>query len=479
MAFLILLMVVGVVLFRVTSPEERHRYVQRAKGFARDLWEVATVARPALDSFHQALRARTRYVFVVPVIVAINVAVLAGTIFGAGAIADPATLVGWGANLGTRTTNGEWWRLLTSAFLHTGTFQLLVDAFVLIQLGSVLERLIGRMAVGAAYLSTAALAGLAHLSAHPVAAGIGTSASVFSLYGLFAATLGWQALNAWHAARTREAEPTVDDAPISIAGMPSIAYEITDTSADVTADEPAQKAAAQPVTVPLIALKRIGIVAALFLVVKALGGQVTTIELTGLAVGFAYGLALGRRASTGVPERRMVAIAIAASAAIAVILAMPLRNIADVKPELARVIAAEEHTAGVYKAALDRFKRGRMSAEALAELAEQTIVPELQAADARLQALRHVPPEHQPLVTAAREYLRLRCASWRVQADATRTSNKAPQRPADGQADAHWRLQAEKQHRSNLNVTGRAEGAERGALEAFERVKHSAAASDN
>ena len=116
----------------------------------------------------------------------------------------------------------------------------------------------------------------------------------------------------------------------------------------------------------------------------------------------------------------------------------------------------------------------------LAQLAEQTIVPELQAADARLQALRHVPPEHQPLVTDAREYLRLRCASWCVRADATRVSGKAPNRPADGQVDARWRLQAEKQHRSNLNVAGKAEGAERGALEAFERVKHAAAAaSDN
>jgi membrane associated rhomboid family serine protease len=463
-AFLIFLVAVGVVLFRVTSPEERSRHLQRAKASLRDLWEAATVVPPALDSFHQALRARTRHVFVVPAIVAVNVVVLAGMIVGAGAMADAATRVGWGANLGTRTTNGEWWRLLTSAFVHTGTFQLLVDAFVLIQLGSVLERMIGRLAVGAVYLSAAALAGLAHLSAHPVAIGIGTSASVFSLYGLFVATLGWQALSRWQAAPKPDPE--------------SIATETANETADETADEVAEQDARQHVTIPLIAVKRIGIVAALFLAIKAVDGHATATELSGLAVGFAYGLALGRSVSTRTPGTRAAGLAMAASAVIAAILAMPLRNIADVKPELARVIVAEEHTAGVYKAALDRFKHGRMTAEALAQLAEQTIVPELQAADARLQALQHVPHEHQPFVTDAREFLRLRCASWRVRADATRASSKGLHRP-DGEADARWRLQAEAQHRSNLTVSGKAEGAERGALEAFERVKHAASASDD
>jgi hypothetical protein len=155
---------------------------------------------------------------------------------------------------------------------------------------------------------------------------------------------------------------------------------------------------------------------------------------------------------------------------------MPLRNIADVKPELARVVALEERTAVAYRAALDRFKHGRMTAEALAELADRTIVPELQAADARLQALRHVPPEHQPLVTEAREYLRLRCASWRVRADATRKANTPLRRPKDGAAAANWRLQAEAQHRSNLAAAGKAEGAERVSLEAFERVRRGAPA---
>ena len=45
-----------------------------------------------------------------------------------------------------------------------------------------------------------------------------------------------------------------------------------------------------------------------------------------------------------------------------------------------------------------------MTADALAELAERTNVPTLEAVDARLEALRNVPPEYRPMVDDAREY---------------------------------------------------------------------------
>jgi hypothetical protein len=44
--------------------------------------------------------------------------------------------------------------------------------------------------------------------------------------------------------------------------------------------------------------------------------------------------------------------------------------------------ATEERTVATHRAASDAFA-GRITAEALAQLAERTIVPELQAADAR------------------------------------------------------------------------------------------------
>jgi hypothetical protein len=161
----------------------------------------------------------------------------------------------------------------------------------------------------------------------------------------------------------------------------------------------------------------------------------------------------------------------AAALVMAVVCAVPLRNIADVKPEMTRVVATEERTAATYQAAFDAFRKGRISAEGLAQLTERKILPELQAVDARLTALKNVPQEYQPLVTDAREYLRLRSRAWRVRADAIRKTNTDPLRGSERSMDASSRIQAQAQFRSNQMAMGNAEGAERASLEAFQKVK--------
>jgi hypothetical protein len=121
-----------------------------------------------------------------------------------------------------------------------------------------------------------------------------------------------------------------------------------------------------------------------------------------------------------------------------------MRGISDVRPELARVVASEDRTAIAYGSAVDRFKLGRITAEALARLIERTIIPELQATHARLEAIDGVPPEHQPLVAAAREYLRLR--------------------------DESWHLRAEALHKRSMAALQGADKAERASLQAFKRI---------
>ena len=72
-----------------------------------------------------------------------------------------------------------------------------------------------------------------------------------------------------------------------------------------------------------------------------------------------------------------------------------------------------------------------MSAEALAQVIDRSIMPELQAARARLKALEGVPPEHQALVAGAEEYLRLRDESWRFRAEGLRRTNMLRLRQAE------------------------------------------------
>jgi hypothetical protein len=183
-----------------------------------------------------------------------------------------------------------------------------------------------------------------------------------------------------------------------------------------------------------------------------------------------YGVVLARRAGENIPRPRDVAYAVLATCVIAVVGAIGLRNIADVKPDIARVLATETRTAAAYQAGVDAFKKGRMTAHALAQIAEGTIVPELQAEDSRLKALSNVPPEHQPIVADAREYLRLRCASWRARGEAIRRTYADPPRRPDRVENDEWRFRVQARFRSDMAARGNAEGAERASMDAFQRI---------
>ena len=106
-----------------------------------------------------------------------------------------------------------------------------------------------------------------------------------------------------------------------------------------------------------------------------------------------------------------------------IVLHRPLNETVDVRSEIDRVIAVENRTAGLYDKEVDRFRRGRITAAALADVIEKTIVPELHVVAGRLRALQDVPPEHQPLIATAETFLKLRDESWRLRAGALHKSD--------------------------------------------------------
>jgi hypothetical protein len=157
----------------------------------------------------------------------------------------------------------------------------------------------------------------------------------------------------------------------------------------------------------------------------------SAVQLTGLLTGCACGLVVAWR----VRERRAsvprIAAATAAMIAAVAIGAFPLRGMMDVTPELERLVAVEEQTAATFRTALDRFQNGRMTAEALAEVIEGAILPDVKAARARVELLDRVPPEQQTLLVACKEFLRLRDESWRVRSAAFRRASMQMLREAD------------------------------------------------
>jgi rhomboid protease GluP len=136
--FIILLTVLGAVGYRVSSPAERERALQYLRHLLAACKTVMLERREGLHEFRLAVRARTSRPVVTPALVAIWVAVFVGLLFGAAPTSDADALLGWGASLGTRTTHGEWWRLVTATFVHTGVLQLAINLAVLVQIGLLL-----------------------------------------------------------------------------------------------------------------------------------------------------------------------------------------------------------------------------------------------------------------------------------------------------------------------------------------------------
>src|SRR5699024_7010709 len=52
-------------------------------------------------------------------------------------------LIRFGAKFNPYILNGEWWRIVTSMFLHIGIFHLFMNMFALYYLGIVVERIYG------------------------------------------------------------------------------------------------------------------------------------------------------------------------------------------------------------------------------------------------------------------------------------------------------------------------------------------------
>ena len=423
---LFFLIVLGAFALYVMTADERAQLVRTLLAATRRGKDAAVRNRRQPDPWGDVLRARTRWVFVTPALVALNVTIFVRMLFGPGALSDPETLVNWGGNFGLRTTNGEWWRLVTTMFVHSGMLQLLVNLVGLVPLGFILERLVGHVAFAAVYITAGVFASLVSTYTHPVATSVGASGAIFGSYGLLLAALIWGTFHR------------------------------------------------STVTVPLRAVKRLGPAAAVFILYNmAAGGLERDAEILGLVTGLACGLVLMKGVSDRKPSVRRVAAAMATTAVIAVVLAFPLRGLADVRPEIERVVAVEDRTASTYKAAVERFKSGRITTEGLAQLIDRTIMPELHAAQARLKALDRVPHEHQPLVASAEEYLRLRDASWRLRVEGLHKAKGLTVEEPDRTHDENWRLRAEGMHRTNLLTLGEADRTERASLEALEKIRPS------
>jgi membrane associated rhomboid family serine protease len=408
----LLLVVVGLVI-RGMTPQERRRVIDNVITTLRRRWNLWLRGRQASEPFRLALRARTPWLAALPALVAINVAVVV-TMKLTGGIPASDDLLRWGAGFAPRTTNWEWWRLVTYMWVHTGLLQLLANVLGLVAAGVIVERVIGWVAFVAVYVAAGVIAGLISLSAAPVAIVAGASGAVLGICGVLAAMSLWGLIRS--------------------SGL----------------------------AIPVLALKRLAPALTVFGLFNLVDGSVPILaELAGLGTGFVYGALLSQIVAERKPANRLVGATMTATLVFAVAYAVPLRGISDVRPELARIIDTERQTSIAYRDAYDGFLKGRSTAEAVAQVIDKVVLPEMKAAAERLGSFDRVPADHQALIDEAQEYLKLRSESWRLRAESLRE-----RRTVNG-----GRARAEADYRASLSRRGRADAAERAALEALRRLQ--------
>jgi membrane associated rhomboid family serine protease len=92
---------------------------------------------------------------------------------------------------------GEWWRLVTSGFLHYGFLHLGMNMFVLYRIGPQIEKLLGHLQYAALYFASMLAGSLGAMLLSPMSASAGASGAIFGLLGAAAAFQLSNRINLW------------------------------------------------------------------------------------------------------------------------------------------------------------------------------------------------------------------------------------------------------------------------------------------
>jgi len=114
--------------------------------------------------------------FTTVMILLINAALFVGDY-----INPQAGLVRWGESVPAAYMDGQWWRLITAGFLHGGIFHILMNSWVLFDLGAEVELIYGTSRLIVFYFLSTVTGFWA--SSHIGHVSVGSSAGIFGLIG--------------------------------------------------------------------------------------------------------------------------------------------------------------------------------------------------------------------------------------------------------------------------------------------------------
>jgi membrane associated rhomboid family serine protease len=167
---------------RQAPPMERPAIASRLAWLAKETGHDFTARR----EFNRSRAAYATYApFVTWVLIGATVGVFVlDTVLGGGALGASGPLLQAGFVSGDAVAAGEWWRILTSAFLHVNLLHILFNMWALYLFGPLLEQLYGHIEYLAIYLLCAAGGSVLTILAQPEQQAVGASGAIFGLLGL-------------------------------------------------------------------------------------------------------------------------------------------------------------------------------------------------------------------------------------------------------------------------------------------------------
>jgi membrane associated rhomboid family serine protease len=145
------------------------------------------VQKRAQQAVRRTTRPRSTDAIVTKILVALNVAIYLITVAQSpfsNKLNNPGgSLFEKWALFGPAVDHGDWWRLITSAFLHGGVLHIAFNMLALLWLGSPVELALGRLRYLGLYLVSGLAGSAGALIADPHSVTVGASGAIFGLLG--------------------------------------------------------------------------------------------------------------------------------------------------------------------------------------------------------------------------------------------------------------------------------------------------------
>ncbi len=131
--------------------------------------------------------------YATPILVDINIAIYLVMLLKGPEFAmlgfEKKYLISWGANYTPLTLHGQWWRLLTCTFLHSGLMHIANNIVALMFTGMFFEKVIGAKKFFIVYFITGIAGSAVSVWWHTNAVSVGASGAVMGIYGVYFALL--------------------------------------------------------------------------------------------------------------------------------------------------------------------------------------------------------------------------------------------------------------------------------------------------